>query len=43
MDFKEFGNNLLGGAASTIGSLGVGALVNGIGSIFSHEIGRAHV
>lgn len=37
MDFKEFGNNLLGGAASTIGSLGVGALVNGIGSIFSHE------
>ena len=37
MDFKDFGNNLLGGAASTIGSLGVGALVNGIGSIFSHE------
>lgn len=37
MDFKEFGNNLLGGAAGTIGSLGVGALVNGIGSIFSHE------
>lgn len=37
MDFKEFGNNLLGGAASAIGSFGVGALVNGIGSIFSHE------
>lgn len=37
MDFKEFGNNLLGGAAGAIGSLGVGALVNGIGSIFSHE------
>lgn len=37
MDFKEFGNNLLGGAAGAIGSLGVGALVNGIGSLFSHE------
>lgn len=37
MDFKEFGNDLLGGAAGAIGSLGVGALVNGIGSIFSHE------
>lgn len=37
MNFKEFGNNLLGGAASAIGSFGVGALVNGIGSIFSHE------
>lgn len=37
MDFKQFGNELLGGAAGAIGSLGVGALVNGIGSIFSHE------
>lgn len=37
MDFKEFGKDLLGGAAGAIGSLGVGALVNGIGSIFSHE------
>lgn len=37
MDFKEFGNNLLGGAASAIGSFGVGALVNGIGGIFNHE------
>lgn len=37
MDFKQFGNDLLGGAAGAIGSLGVGALVNGIGSIFSHE------
>lgn len=37
MDFKEFGNNLVGGAASALGSFGVGALVNGIGSIFSHE------
>lgn len=37
MDFKQFGNQLLGGAADAIGSLGVGALVNGIGSIFSHE------
>lgn len=37
MDFKQFGNDLLGGAAGAIGSLGVGALINGIGSIFSHE------
>lgn len=37
MDFKQFGNDLLGGAAGAIGSFGVGALVNGIGSIFSHE------
>lgn len=37
MDFKQLGNELLGGAAGAIGSLGVGALVNGIGSIFSHE------
>lgn len=37
MDFKQLGNDLLGGAAGAIGSLGVGALVNGIGSIFSHE------
>lgn len=37
MDFKQFGNELLGGAAGAIGSLGVGALVNGIGSIFTHE------
>jgi hypothetical protein len=37
MDFKQLGNDLLGGAVGTIGSLGVGALVNGIGSIFSHE------
>lgn len=37
MDWKEFGNNLAGGAASALGSFGVGALVNGIGSIFSHE------
>lgn len=37
MDFKEIGNNLVGGAASALGSFGVGALVNGIGSIFSHE------
>lgn len=37
MDFKTLGNDLLGGAAGAIGSLGVGALVNGIGSIFSHE------
>lgn len=37
MDFKEFGNNIVGGAASALGSFGVGALVNGIGSIFSHE------
>lgn len=37
MDFKQFGSDLLGGAAGAIGSLGVGALVNGIGSIFSHE------
>ncbi len=37
MDFKQLGNDLLGGAADAIGSLGVGALVNGIGSIFSHE------
>lgn len=37
MDFKQFGNDVLGGAAGAIGSLGVGALVNGIGSIFSHE------
>lgn len=37
MDFKEFGNNLVGGAASALGSFGVGALINGIGSIFSHE------
>lgn len=37
MDFKQFGIDLLGGAAGAIGSLGIGALVNGIGSIFSHE------
>lgn len=37
MDFKQLGSELLGGAADAIGSLGVGALVNGIGSIFSHE------
>ena len=37
MDFKQLGNGLLGGAAGAIGSLGVGALVNGIGSLFSHE------
>ena len=37
MDFKEIANNLVGGAASALGSFGVGALVNGIGSIFSHE------
>lgn len=37
MDFKQLGSELLGGAAGAIGSLGVGALVNGIGSIFSHE------
>ena len=37
MDFKQLGNDLLGGAVGTIGSLGVGALVNGIGSLFSHE------
>lgn len=37
MDFKQLGSDLLGGAADAIGSLGVGALVNGIGSIFSHE------
>lgn len=37
MDWKEFGNNLAEGAASALGSFGVGALVNGIGSIFSHE------
>lgn len=37
MDFKHLGNNILGGAASAVGSFGVGALVNGIGSIFSHE------
>lgn len=37
MDFKQLGNDLLGGAAGAIGSFGVGALVNGIGSIFSHE------
>lgn len=37
MDFKQLGNDILGGAASAVGSLGVGALVNGIGSIFSHE------
>lgn len=37
MDFKQLGNDILGGAAGAIGSLGVGALVNGIGSIFSHE------
>lgn len=37
MDFKEIGNNLVGGAASALGSFGVGALINGIGSIFSHE------
>lgn len=37
MDFKQLGNDILGGAASAIGSFGVGALVNGIGSIFSHE------
>lgn len=37
MDWKEFGNNLAGGAASALGSFGVGALINGIGSIFSHE------
>lgn len=37
MDFKEIGNNIVGGAASALGSFGVGALVNGIGSIFSHE------
>lgn len=37
MDFKQLGSDLLGGAAGAIGSLGVGALFNGIGSIFSHE------
>lgn len=37
MDFKQLGNEILGGAASAVGSFGVGALVNGIGSIFSHE------
>lgn len=37
MDFKAIGNNIVGGAASALGSFGVGALVNGIGSIFSHE------
>lgn len=37
MDFKEIGNNIVGGAASALGSFGVGALFNGIGSIFSHE------
>ena len=37
MDFKQLGDDLLGGAVGTIGSLGVGALVNGIGSLFSHE------
>lgn len=37
MDFKNFGNDLVGGAASALGSFGVGALINGIGSIFSHE------
>lgn len=37
MDFKQLGNDILGGAASAVGSFGVGALVNGIGSIFSHE------
>lgn len=37
MDFKQLGSDLLGGAAGAIGSLGVGALVNGISSIFSHE------
>lgn len=37
MNFKLFGNELLGGAAGAIGSLGVGALINGLGSIFSHE------
>lgn len=37
MDFKQLGIDILGGAADAIGSLGVGALVNGIGSIFSHE------
>jgi hypothetical protein len=37
MDFKQLGNDLIGGAAGAIGSLGVGALVNGIGSLFSHE------
>ena len=37
IDFKQLGSDLLGGAAGAIGSLGVGALVNGIGSIFSHE------
>lgn len=37
MDFKEIGNNIVGGAASALGSFGVGALINGIGSIFSHE------
>lgn len=37
MDFKAIGNNIVGGAASALGSFGVGALINGIGSIFSHE------
>lgn len=37
MDFKEIGNNIVGGAASALGSFGVGALINGFGSIFSHE------
>ena len=37
MDFKQLGSDLLGGVSGAIGSLGVGALVNGIGSIFSHE------
>lgn len=37
MNFKEIGNNIVGGAASALGSFGVGALINGIGSIFSHE------
>lgn len=37
MDIKEIANNVVGGAASALGSFGVGALINGIGSIFSHE------
>lgn len=37
MDIKQLGSQILGGAASAVGSFGVGALVNGIGSLFSHE------
>lgn len=37
MSLKDFGNSIAEGAAGALGSFGVGTLLNGIGSVFSHE------